>query len=291
MKHFSGRVAVITGGASGIGRALADRLAAEGMKIVLADIEAGPLKQAERAMKAAGHEVFSVRTDVSKASSVAALAHKAYERYGAVHVLCNNAGIVPPERYKPIWESSLQDWKWALDVNLWGVVHGIHSFLPRMLEQGEEGHIVNTASVAGLISGSGSGVYGVTKHAVVRLSEAVFSGLRERAEKIGVSVLCPGVVATGIYNSERNRPGASPAPGDKAAPAYHELAQDLYRTAMQPPQVAEQVLQAMRSGQFYVVTTRAFDGAIRERMDAILERRNPEFPDLLALSKLDSRAP
>jgi NAD(P)-dependent dehydrogenase (short-subunit alcohol dehydrogenase family) len=291
MEHFSGRVAVVTGGASGIGRALAERFAAEGMKIVLADVEAKALAQAAREMRQAGHDVLAVRTDVSKASSVAALARKAYQRHGAVHLLCNNAGIVPPERYKPVWESPLQDWKWALDVNLWGVVHGIHSFLPAMLESGVEGHIVNTASVAGLISGSGSGVYGVTKHAVVRLSEAIYAGLRERNEKIDLSVLCPGVVATGIFNSERNRPGSKPGAGAALSTDYHELAQDLYRTAMRPQQVAEMVLQAIRGRQFYVVTTPAFDGAIRERMEAILERRNPRFPDLLALSKLDSRVP
>ncbi|TDN61965.1 SDR family NAD(P)-dependent oxidoreductase [Paraburkholderia sp. BL10I2N1] len=288
MEQFSGRVAVVTGAASGIGRALAERFAVEGMKIVLADVEANPLKQAESEMRAAGHEVFAVRTDVSKARSVATLARKTLERYGAVHILCNNAGVVPPQRYAPVWEFTLEDWKWALDVNLWGVVHGIQSFLPLMLERGEEGHIVNTASVSGLISGSEAGVYGVTKHGVVRLTEAIYASLRERGEKIGVSVLCPGVVSTGIYNSERNRPGSRRSEGDKAPTAYHEIAKNLYRTAMTPQQVAEQVVGAIRDRQLYVITTRAFDGAIRERMESILERRNPEFPDLLALSKLDS---
>ena len=227
-------------------------------------------------------------TDVSSADSVAALAQQAFERHGKVHVLCNNAGIVPPDRFKPIWESSLEDWKWALDVNLWGVIHGVRSFLPRMLELGDEGHVVNTASVAGLISGSGSGVYSVAKHGVVRLTEGVFASLQERGEKIGATVLCPGVVATGIYNSERNRPGVMAEEKAAATDAYHKVAQDLYRTAMKPEQVAEQVLQAIRTRQLYAVTTSAFDDAVRERMEAILERRNPQFADLLTLSKRDS---
>lgn len=291
MKNFAGKTAVITGAASGIGRAMADRFAAAGMKIVLADVEAKTLKGVERAMNAAGHDVYAVRTDVSKASSVAALARKTFEHYGAVHVLCNNAGIVPPERYKPVWESSLEDWKWVLDVNLWGVIYGIHHFLPHMLAHGEEGHIVNTASIAGLISGSGSAAYSVSKHGVVRLTEAIYSSLREGREKIGATVLCPGVVATGIYNSERNRPGAKPAERVAVSTEYHKIARALYQTSMKPDQVAEQVFQAIRDRKLYAVTTSAFDDAIRERMDAILERRNPNFADLLTLSKRDSRQP
>jgi NAD(P)-dependent dehydrogenase (short-subunit alcohol dehydrogenase family) len=289
MKKFSGRVAVITGGASGIGLAMAWRFAAEGMKLVLADVEAKTLALAAQALREAGHEVLAVRTNVAKGSSVANLARKAFERHGKVHVLCNNAGVVPPDRFKPIWESSIEDWKWALDVNLWGVIHGVRSFLPRMLEQGEEGHVVNTASVAGLISGSGSGVYSVAKHGVVRLTEGVFASLKERGSKIGATVLCPGVVATGIYNSERNRPGTLPEEKAAASEAYHKVAQNLYRTAMKPDQVAEQVIQAIRDRQLYAVTTTAFDDAVRERMDAILQRRNPNFPDLLTLSRRDSR--
>jgi len=220
---------------------------------------------------------------------VGALARKAFARYGNVHVLCNNAGIVPPGRYKPVWETSLEDWKWALDVNLWGVIYGIHHFMPHMLAHGEQGHIVNTASIAGLISGSGSAAYGVTKHGVVRLTEALYASLGEQRKKIGATILCPGVVATGIYNSERNRPGAKATDKGKSQAEYHKIAKSLYETSMQPEQVAEQVLQAIRDKQLYAVTTSAFDDAIQERMDAILQRRNPHFADLLALSKRDSR--
>lgn len=289
MKNFKGKVAVVTGGASGIGFALAKVLGREGMKLVIADIETTALRAAERALRVAGHEVLAVRTDVSKASSVQRLADRAAQSFGNVHVLCNNAGVVPPERYRPLWETSLRDWKWTLDVNLWGVIHGIHSFLPAMLAHGERGHVVNTASVAGLISGSGSGAYGVAKHGVVRLTEGVYTSLREVKSKIGATVLCPGVVATGIFNSERNRPGATDAEKAKKQEAYHKLAKELYKTAMQPEQVAEQVLQAIRGEQLYAITTTAFDDAIRERMEATLQRRNPKYPDLLTLSKRDSR--
>jgi NAD(P)-dependent dehydrogenase (short-subunit alcohol dehydrogenase family) len=289
MKNFKGKVAVVTGGASGIGFALAQAFARKGMKVVIADVEVKALRAAEGELCAAGYEVLAVRTDVSKLASVQRLADRTAERFGNVHVLCNNAGIVPPDRYKPLWETPLQDWKWALDVNLWGVIHGIHCFLPAMLDHGEKGHVVNTASVAGLISGSGSGAYGVAKHAVVRLTEGVYTSLRERKAKIGATVLCPGVVATGIYNSERNRPGASEADKSTKQEAYHKIAKDLYKTAMQPDQVAEQVLQAIRDEELYAITTTAFDDAIRERMDAILQRRNPNYPDLLTLSKRDSR--
>jgi len=291
VKTFKNKVAVVTGGASGIGLALARRFARQGMKVVLADVEAAALRRVERELRAEGHDVMGVRTDVSRLASVERLAAKTAARFGQVHVLCNNAGIVPPERYRPIWETSLRDWKWTLDVNLWGVIHGIHCFLPAMLEHGQKGHIVNTASIAGLISGSGSGAYSVAKHGVVRFTEGLYASLRERKSRIGATVLCPGVVATGIFNSERNRPGASGQEKAATHEAYHKVAQELYKTAMQPDQVAEQVLQAIRDERFYAITTTAFDDAIRERMDAILQRRNPEFHDLLTLSRRDSRQP
>jgi NAD(P)-dependent dehydrogenase (short-subunit alcohol dehydrogenase family) len=289
MKNFKGKVAVVTGGASGIGLALARVFARKGMKVVLADVEPTALRAAERELRTQGHEVLAVRTDVSRLASVQRLADRTHAQFGNVHVLCNNAGIVPPGRYTPLWETPLQDWKWALDVNLWGVIHGIHCFLPAMLAHGEKGHVVNTASVAGLISGSASGAYSVAKHGVVRLTEGVYTSLRERKARIGATVLCPGVVATGIFNSERNRPGASDAEKANKQAAYHKVAQELYKTAMQPDQVAEQVLQAIRDEALYAITTTAFDDAIRERMDAILQRRNPNFPDLLTLSQRDSR--
>lgn len=289
MKSFKGKVAVVTGAGSGIGLSLARLCAREGMKVALADVQADALRAAERELRDGGVEVLALRTDVSRLSSVQRLADRTAERFGHVHLLCNNAGVVPPERHRPLWETSLHDWKWTLDVNLWGVVHGIHCFLPAMLAHGEKGHVVNTASIAGLMSGSGSGAYSVAKHGVVRLTEGVYASLRECKSKIGATVLCPGVVATGIFNSERNRPGSSEQDKAQSNAAYHKVAQDLYKTAMQPDEVARQVFQAVRDDKLYAITTTAFDDAIRERMDAILQRRNPKFPDLLTLSRRDSR--
>ena len=147
MKNFKGKVAVVTGAGSGIGLALAQRFAREGMKLVLADVQADALRAAERRLRDAGADVLAQRTDVSRLASMQRLADKAAQRFGNVHLFCNNAGVVPPERHRPIWETSLHDWKWSLDVNLWGVVHGIHCFLPAMLAHGERGHVVNTASL------------------------------------------------------------------------------------------------------------------------------------------------
>lgn len=288
MKAFKDRVAVITGGAGGIGRAMAERFATAGMKIVLADVEGGALNRAAREMRAAGHQVLAVRTDVSKAASVAALARKTLAAFGGVHLLCNNAGIYPPDRFSPVWEAPLEDWQWALDVNLYGIVHGIRAFMPIMLASGAEGHVVNTASLAGIISGSGSAVYGATKHAVVRLSEAMYASLREQRAKVDVSVLCPGVVQTGIFQSERNRPGKLRGVG--APSKYKSLGDIPMQNAMAPADVAEQVFNAVRRRQFYVITTTGYDDAIRDRMEAILARRNPVFPGIRSLYRRNSKA-
>ena len=207
MKELKGKVAVITGAASGIGRALADRCVQEGMKAVLADVEVDALAKAEAGLKASGATVLAVPTDVSQARSVAALAQKTLEAFGAVHLLCNNAGVGSEAA---IWESTLEEWEWVMGVNLWGVIHGVRAFVPIMLAQDTECHIVNTASMAGLISGPGLGAYKVTKHAVVSLSETLHHELAERAAKVRVSVLCPGFVNTRIMESARNRPPLPP---------------------------------------------------------------------------------
>lgn len=286
MRDFAGRTAVVTGAASGIGRALAERAAQAGMAVVLADVEPGALAQAAHEMSAGGHRVLAVRTDVSDADSVEDLARQALEAFGAIHLVCNNAGVAPAARFRPVWEYPLEDWRWTLDVNLWGVIHGVRTFMPILLRQ-EAGHMVNTASVAGLISGSSTPVYGVAKHGVVRLTEAVYASLKETGSPIGVSVLCPGVVRTNIILAERNRPdalrtGAEAPPADAA-----RIAEGIYPTALSPQAVADQVFEAIVEHRFYVLTSEAYDDAIRERTDALLERRNPEFPDLRVLTRKD----
>jgi len=291
MREFRGRVAVVTGGGSGIGAALCWRWAKAGMKIVTADIDLAAAERVRGALEAAGHTAMAIKVDVSQASEVEQLAESAYTRYGTVDILCNNAGIVPSGRYRPVWEYPLEDWQWAFDVNLMGVVHGIRSFVPRMLAQNTEAHIVNTASVAGLVSGSGSPVYSAAKHAVVRVTEALYASLQERGAPIGVTMLCPGLVNTRIYESERNRPEQlRPASGTAAeTPELQAVAAELYSHALSPEAVAEQVFDAVQAQRLYQITSDKFDDAIRLRADALLARQNPVFPSLLDLSLRDRR--
>jgi NAD(P)-dependent dehydrogenase (short-subunit alcohol dehydrogenase family) len=291
MREFRGRVAVVTGGGSGIGAALCWRWAKAGMKVVTADIDLAAAERVRGALEAAGHTAMAVKVDVSQASEVEHLAESAYTRYGSVDILCNNAGIVPSGRYRPVWVYPLEDWQWAFDVNLMGVVHGIRSFVPRMLAQNTEAHIVNTASVAGLVSGSGSPVYSAAKHAVVRVTEALYASLQERGAPIGVTMLCPGLVNTRIYESERNRPEQlRPASGTAAeTPELQAVAAELYSHALSPEAVAEQVFEAVQAQRLYQITSDKFDDAIRLRADALLARQNPVFPSLLDLSLRDRR--
>lgn len=291
MREFQDRVAVVTGGGSGIGAALCRRWAAAGMKVVVADIDLAAAEQVSAALRAARHTAIAAKVDVSRAAEVEQLAVLAYRTYGSVDLLCNNAGIVPSGRYRPIWEYPLEDWQWALDVNLMGVVHGIRSFVPRMLAQNTPSHIVNTASVAGLVSGAGSPVYSAAKHAVVRATEALYASLRDLGAPIGVTMLCPGLVNTRIYESERNRPeNLRPASGAAAEiPELQAVAAELYTQALSPDAVAEQVFDAVNADRLYQITSDQFDDAIRDRADAMLARRNPVFPSLLDLSLRDRR--
>ena len=288
MQDFAGKVAVVTGAASGMGKAFADRFARAGMKVVLADVEQDALDLTVKEFRQREHDVVGVRTDVSNSESVDQLAQEALSAYGKVHILCNNAGVLavgdmPGLGTAPrhIWEQSLKDWQWTLGVNLYGVINGIRSFVPQMLKQDEEGHIVNTASVAGLTSGGALAIYGASKHAVVRLSEALYQQLGGNADKIGVSVLCPGGVDTRIASAGRNRPDQLLDEGI-TRPTAGELAQrEAQRAArpagagMAPEQVADQVFQAIQDRQFYIITHDEYDQAIRGRMEDILTRRNP----------------
>ena len=291
MREFRDRVAVVTGGGSGIGAALCWRWARAGMKVVVADIDLAAAERVSTALEAAEHEAIAAKVDVSRAAEVEQLALLAYRTYGSVDLLCNNAGIVPSGRYRPIWEYPLEDWQWALDVNLMGIVHGIRSFVPRMLEQKTPAHIVNTASVAGLVSGAGSPVYSASKHAVVRATEALYASLRDLGAPIGVTMLCPGLVNTRIYESERNRPDNLRPTGGAAAevPELQAVAAELYAHALSPEAVAEQVFDAVNADRLYQITSDRYDDAIRDRADAMLARRNPVFPSLLDLSLRDRR--
>ena len=279
MKDFQGKVAVITGGASGLGRAMAERFAREGMSIVLADVEPSALARAEAEMKAAGAKVIGVRTDVSKAADVEALAQKTLAAFGAVHLVANNAGVAPLGN---AWENSVADWEWTLGVNLWGVIHGVRVFTPIMLAQGGEAHIVNTASVSGLISPPGSAMYNVTKHAVVTLTETLYHDLALKQASIGCSVLCPAYVPTGIVDSERNRPAPLQNPTQEKT-AEQQAREALLRKAvtsgkLSADDLAQKVFEAVRDRRFYILTHPRIKPSIQWRMEDILQERNPTNP-------------
>jgi NAD(P)-dependent dehydrogenase (short-subunit alcohol dehydrogenase family) len=285
MKTFKDRVAVITGAASGIGRAIASRCAREGMRVVLADVEASALAQAQAELQEAGADVLAVLTDVSRASDVKDLAQKTLDAYGAVHLLCNNAGVGAGST---AWESTINDWRWVIGVNLWGVLHGIRTFLPIMLDQGVEGHVVNTASVAGLISYTHDAAYHATKHAIVALSEKLYYDLALRGAQVGISVLCPGLVNTRIIDGARNRPPE--LQNERAAievtpemVAAYEAQRQAIEAGMSPDQVADQTFQAIEDGRFYILTHPELTPLIEARMRAIIDGQNPV--DLRTLSK------
>lgn len=281
MKDFRDKVAVVTGAASGIGRALAEKSAALGMKIVLADVEGPALKQVEEELKTSGAQVLAVQTDVSKATDVQRLANVAFETYGGVHLLFNNAGV---SAGTTVWESSLADWQWVMDVNLWGVIHGVHFFAPRMLAQGSEGHIINTASMAELMSSPGA-IYPVTKHAIVALSETLYHELTLTGANLKVSVLCPGFVNTRIMDAARNRPAElQNEQAQRNASPQEEAARQFVRQAVQagmpPSQVADIVFNAIRDEKFYILTHPEWEKMVRTRMEDILQERNPTFASI-----------
>ena len=266
------KVAVITGAASGIGRGLAERFAAEGMRVVIADVEEKSLTGLEADLKANGATVLAVRTDVSNASEVENLAVQTLDTFGAVHILCNNAGVVCS---RPIWEHTLADWEWVLGVNLWGVIHGIRAFVPRMLTQGDTCHIVNTASILGLVGGSGEGIYKVSKHGVVALSETLADELAQEGANIQVHVLCPGWVRTGILDSARNRPDTLRNSETETPPRQETIGGSRnvraeMEAGMSPAEVAEHVYNAIQNGTFYIHTHPEHKAWIRERMARIL---------------------
>jgi NAD(P)-dependent dehydrogenase (short-subunit alcohol dehydrogenase family) len=274
MRELRGKVAAITGAASGLGRAMALAFADEGMHVALGDVaDAGDVfAQIEKR----GVRAVSMKLDVSRAAEVEAFAQLIDRDLGGAHVVCNNAGVSP---LASAWEMSLGDWQWIMGVNLWGVIHGVRAFAPRLIAR-NEGHMVNTASVAGLINPPGTAAYNVTKHAVVALSETLHHDLRERQSAVGVSVLCPAYVPTGIADSERNRPsGVEPTPKTKGTLAREAMLKKAVASGrLSAEDVARAVVQAVKEERFYVLTHPRIKGAIRARMEDILEERAPRNP-------------
>jgi NAD(P)-dependent dehydrogenase (short-subunit alcohol dehydrogenase family) len=272
MELTAGKVAVVTGAASGIGLALARRFAGAGLNVVLADVEQHALQEAEQQIAGLGAKTLAVPTDVSDESAVSALAAAAVDRFGAVHVVCNNAGVA--SRADP-WFGPISAWEWVLGVNLWGVVHGIRAFLPLLAGQGE-GHIVNTASVAGLVPGTGP-IYDATKHAVVAISEDLYVAMKVAGLRVGVSVLCPGWVRTGIGEADRNWPeklGEVPPPGvisEIVTPHFQRAIDE----GMDPAAVAGLVADAITADQFWVFTDPRFTQIALDRWQRIAQGLNP----------------
>ena len=278
MQDFEGKVAVITGGANGLGLAMARRFGAAGMKVVIGDIETGALADAESSLAAAGIEVLGRRTDVAESDDLEALADAAYERFGAVHIVANNAGVGGSPG--AMWELSDADWRWVIDVDLWSVIHGVRAFVPRMIAGGEEGHIINTASVAGLISGAVGGPYTVAKFGVVALSEQLYFELGRADHPIGVSVLCPGFVNTRIYDSDRNRQESYGQPTNDRSPEgdeFREALEAMRETLIQPETIGDRVFDAVAANQLYIVEpgSDAVSEAIQSRLDHVSARSNP----------------
>ncbi|MBO0825539.1 MAG: SDR family NAD(P)-dependent oxidoreductase [Actinobacteria bacterium] len=295
MDELGGRVAVVTGAGSGMGKAFALRFAAEGMKIVAADIQEDALAATVAELSEAGHQVASVPTDVSDAGAVRELADVAYQRFGAVHVLCNNAGV---EGYLdgPIWAATPRDWEWTVGVNFWSVVHGIRTFLPRMLDGGQPGHVVNTCSMTSVVSAGN--MYGITKHAVLALTEVLASDLAKRDAPIGVTALCPGVIATNLFRGSRNRPvslreddtDGSAARSGRDLGAGLELRERMHATlaaGTPPAQVAALLVDAIRSGASYLLTDHEWDDRIIQRHESILAGAVGPLADVLEKGVVD----
>jgi NAD(P)-dependent dehydrogenase (short-subunit alcohol dehydrogenase family) len=287
MQDLAGRVAVVTGGAGGIGRALGTRFAEEGMRVVLADVFADPLDEAVAGLTSAGHEAIGVVTDVSELASVEHLRDEAFGAFGAVHVLCNNAGVGAGAEGK-IWDHTPNDWGWGLAVNLWGVIHGIKAFVPRMLEGGDEGHVVNTSSGNGGIAPLRStAIYATTKAAVTTVTEVLHGQLREIGSRIGVSVLFPGpkVLRTGLLESSSKRPErwANDVPRSTPYTTIESFEARLRAAGIEPEYtpveaVADAAVTAIREGRFWILPeSERTDRMIRARADSMLARSAPTY--------------
>jgi NAD(P)-dependent dehydrogenase (short-subunit alcohol dehydrogenase family) len=275
VNELRGKVAAITGASSGLGRAMALAFASEGMHVALADVDEAGLNQTREQLAAPGTKSISMRVDVSKAAEVKAFAQRCSDEFGAIHLVCNNAGVALSGA---VWETSEAEWQWILGANLLGVVHGVRAFAPRLIAR-DEGHFVNTASVAGLISPPGMGAYCVSKHAVVALSESLYHDLRERGSRVGVSVLCPAYVPTGIADSR------SPEPVVKSKERLAKeaaLRNAVAAGKLSAHDVARAVVAGVKENRFYIFTHPAIKSAVRARMEDVLEERAPRDPLRLA---------
>ncbi|MDP1654850.1 MAG: SDR family oxidoreductase [Hylemonella sp.] len=279
---FKNKVAVLTGAGSGFGLECARIGAQRGMKLVLADVQQDALNKAAAELTAAGSEVLALQVDVSDASQMEHLARRVQERFGAPHFVFNNAGVGAGGL---VWENSVQDWQWVLGVNLWGVIHGVRLFTPMMLEVAQKdpsyrGHIVNTASMAGLLNAPNMGVYNVSKHAVVSLSETLYQDLALVTEQVSASVLCPYFVPTGIHQSERNRPGelsaAKPTRSQLIGQAMSDKAVSSGKVTA--AEVAQKVFDAVAANQFYIYSHPKAIGSVQTRLEDVLQARNPTDP-------------
>jgi len=283
MRELRGKNAVVTGGASGIGRAIVERLAGEGMRVVIADVEGGALEAAVGELRARGAEVSGVVTDVRRFESVQELERRAVAAYGPVHVLCNNAGVGPQEDV-PVWELPLSDWRWTLDVNLWGVIHGVKAFVPGMLAHGEEGHVINTSSGnGGLVLLPFTPIYSTSKSAVSALTEVLHFQLAQAGAKIRASVLYPGpnVVATNIFTASRNRSTEYAREVPQVMPPITlENLREMFGGRLevtQPAEVADYLVEGIRRDAFFLLPpSPRLDQGVRARMEAVLSRSDPQ---------------
>ena len=287
IEDLAGKTAVVTGGGSGLGRALGDRFAREGMRVVLADIQAPLLDATVAELRDAGLDVHGVETDVSAWASVTALRDRAVELTGTVHLVCNNAGIGAGAEGR-LWEHELNDWRWAFGVNVWGVIHGINAFVPHMLDHGEPAHVVNTSSGNGGIAPlSGTPEYAVTKAAVVTLTETLYAQLSEDGASVGASVLFPGphMLRTGLFDSWRTRPAGYAREHPRRTPPvtleqYEALMRDAGKTIQYTPveEVAGRVVDAVGAGDFWILPPdERTDERIHARADSMLKRENPTY--------------
>ena len=285
MQEFKGKVAVVTGAASGMGRGFAERFASEGMKVVLADVEKPALNTAVEELQRQGFDVIGQLTDVSQLAQVEALRDRTLKQYGKVHILCNNAGVVS-HGATAIWDATMHDWEWVLGVNLWGVIHGISTFLPIMIEQDEAGHVVNNSSVHGIMTGAGEiGPYSVSKVGVTRITEALYYDLARINSKLKCTLLCPSSTATNLDLAGRNRPDALKdrhgAERQAEIEAKNKARYEGHQSGgMAPSEVADHVFNAIKAEQFYLITEPNPDSLVRikenvrVRMESILAERN-----------------